>query len=143
MLVTDLYLRDEFPPKGSVRARRSGETPTDIFQNRLADLSNVVLQLKDSHRNLSEVRGDDGQSLSETDGLDPSLCDEWREVLRNLDDDLNAWARRFRQKYGTKAIGSRVDDLADAPGTDDDADEEYDTPTSEWDDDEEKEPTDA
>ena len=108
-LVTDVYLRDEFPPRGKARSRRrDAVTPLEVFEDRLSELGDAVAKLKDAHAAAAAVLGDDGQSLAEAEGIDPQLSGDWREVLDAVDDDLNVWARRFRKRYGRVAAASDV-----------------------------------
>ena len=138
-LVTDVYLRDEFPPRGKDRARRTGDTPTEILRDRLADLSDVIEKLAQAHAAVIAVRGDDGRGLAEADGVDPQLCADWRSTLGKIDDDLNVWGRKFRQRYGASAPVAPIDgdleerfDSPDAP--DNPAGGEYDPSYEGWDD---------
>src|SRR5438874_4154148 len=108
-LVTDVYLRDEFPPRGKVRARRAGDTPPEILRDRLADLSDAVEKLALAHAAVVAVQGDDGRGLAEADGVDPQLCADWRTTLGRIDDDLNVWGRKFRQRYGATAPVTPID----------------------------------
>ncbi len=139
LLVTDIYLRNEFSPKGKVRPRRSGTTPSDIFVDRLAELSDAIEQLKRAHVGVAQVVGDDGQSLAEAEGIDPQHCADWRKALGELDDDLNAWARRFRKRFGTTAVPRSDDGDLDAP-VDEDDQQEYEDAYEESLDDEQSAP---
>jgi hypothetical protein len=91
LTVTDVYLRYEFPPPGKVRAKRTGNTPAEIFQDRLAKVSDAMEELERAHTALAAVQGDDGRSLAETDGVNPQLCAEWRETLGKVVEDLTVW----------------------------------------------------
>jgi hypothetical protein len=99
--VNDVYLRDQFPPPGKLRARRPGDSPTDIYHNRLSDFAVAVEQLEQVFTAIGEVLGDDGRSLVDTRGADPSMCARWREMLSRIDDELNVWGRTFRRVFGT------------------------------------------
>lgn len=100
-MVSDVYLRDQFPPPGKVRAPRAGDTPTELLQGLLAGLSDAISNLEEAHRGVSEFMADDGQPLIDSTGADPQLCADWRGIIGNIDDDLTVWGRKFRQVYGT------------------------------------------
>jgi hypothetical protein len=51
---------------------------------------------------LTEVAGDDGQPVVESQGVEPRLTESWRELLSRLDEAMVVWARTFRKAYGTK-----------------------------------------
>jgi hypothetical protein len=134
--VTDVYLRDEFPPKGKVRAKRGGLTPAEILRERLADLSNALEQVDVAHGAVIAVRGADGRSVAEADGVDPQLCAAWRETLNRINDDLIVWGRKFQQRYGIAAqqvqAENGLDDSLEDQDQSDDADE-YESSPDEWD----------
>ncbi len=134
--VTDVYLRDTFPPKGKVRAKRNGSTPMEKYLAHQAELSNAIEQVRQTHQNLASEHGDDGVPLCEAEGIDPQHAAEWREILRELDDDLNAWSRRARKKIGADTTSLRhAEDSADL--LDEGADEYeggYDAEVDDWED---------
>ncbi len=99
--VNDIYLRGEFPPPGKARAPRPGDTPIDVYENRINDFVAAVEQLTQSFSAIKDVTGDDGRSLVDTRGVDPRSCSTWREVLRNMDEDLIVWGSTFRRVFGT------------------------------------------
>ena len=111
--VTDIYLRDEFPPRGKVRAKRTGDTPVQVLQGRLTKFSDAMEQLEHAYAAVGAVRADDGRSIAEAEGIDPQLCSDWRQVLGKIDDDLNVWGRTFRQRYGSKAPQVTVEEDLD------------------------------
>jgi hypothetical protein len=100
-----------------VAARRPGDTPLDIYHNRLSDFSAAVERLEQFFLAISEVRGDDGRPIVDTRGADPRMCMAWREVLSRIDDELNIWGRLFRRMFGSPPEPSTLDaadDLGDA-----------------------------
>lgn len=97
----DVYLRAQFPPPGKASTPWVGDTPTDIYHNRLNDFSLQMERLDQSFMLISEVLGDDGRPLVDTQGADPRSCTAWRKVLSKIDDELTIWARMFRRKFGT------------------------------------------
>ena len=111
-VLSDIYLRNEFPPPGKAKAARPGDTPTDRYDNALGALSKAFDELDQCFEALSKVTGDDGQSIVDARGVDIRLTESWREILRRVDEDTVIWARAFRKMYGTKVdvVESRVED---------------------------------
>jgi hypothetical protein len=101
-MVSDVYLRHEFPPPGKVKAARAGDTPLDRYHNALNALGAALLEVDEAFDGLTAVEGDDGQPLVESQGVEPRLTDSWRELLSKLDEEMVVWARTFRKAYGTK-----------------------------------------
>jgi hypothetical protein len=110
--LSDVYLRNEFPPPGKAKAARPGDTPTDRYHNALEALSKVVTDLHQCFEAVSKVTGDDGQPLVESRGVDFRLTDKWREVLREADEHMVIWARSYRKMYGAKTSAAKpqIDD---------------------------------
>jgi len=110
--LSDIYLRNEFPPPGKAKAARPGDTPTDKYNNALGALSKAFDDLDQCFETLSKVVGNDGQPIVDARGVDLRLTDSWREILRRVDEETVIWARSFRKMYGTKvdAVESRVED---------------------------------
>ena len=102
--VTDVYLRDEFPPAGKVRARSSGATPTEVLKNSLADFSGAMEKLQSAFEAIPGVLGHDGEPLVESEGVDAALVEDWRGKLAHIGDDLNYWGRRYRKRYGASTV---------------------------------------
>ena len=137
--VDDIYLRDEFPPRGKVRAKRTGDTPVEVLQERLTKFSDAMEQLAHAYAAVGEVRADDGRSIVEAEGISPHLCSDWRQVLGKIDDDLTVWGHKFRQRYGSKAPTVNVEEDFDGRSTQPDAaaadaDEVYESSYNKWDD---------
>lgn len=101
-VVSDIYLRNEFPPPGKAKAARAGDTPLDRYHNALNALGAALLEVDQAFNDLTGVEGDDGQPLVESQGVEPRLTDAWRELLGKLDEEMVVWARTFRKAYGTK-----------------------------------------
>lgn len=127
-MVSDVYLRNEFPPPGKAKAARAGDTPLDRYHNALNTLGAALLEVEQAFDGLSAVEGDDGQPLVESQGVEPRLTDSWRELLSKLDEEMVVWARTFRKAYGTKlavpANGDADDEEAEDIDPYADADEE-------------------
>ena len=101
--VNDIYLREEYPPAGKVRAPRPGDTPTDHYDNRLSELSTAVDNLVAAFEALAGVVGDDGRPLVEATGLDGKLAEIWRGRLKHIDEELLMWGRTFQRRYRATA----------------------------------------
>lgn len=127
--LSDVYLRNEFPPPGKVKAIRPGDTPTDRYQNALAALSKAFADLRQSFEAVAKVTGDDGQPLVDARGVDFRLTDDWRDILRKADEDMVIWARSYRKMHGTPSSSAE-------PGNDDEETEEERDPYAHVDDDE-------
>jgi len=102
-MVNDIYLREEYPPAGKVRAKRPGDTPTDHYDNRLTELSTAVDNLVTAFDALASVVGDDGRPLVEAAGLDGKLAEIWRSQLKHVDEELLLWGRTFQRRYRATA----------------------------------------
>lgn len=103
-MVSDIYLRHEFPPPGKAKATRAGDTPTDRYHNALNTLGAALGEVDTAFNALTAVQGDDGQPLVDAQGVEPQLTDVWRELLSKLDEEMVVWTRTFRRAYGTKAV---------------------------------------
>lgn len=101
--VSDIFLRNEFPPPGKAKSARPGDTPTDRYNAAVEALSNAFHQLNESFDALTAVTGDDGQPVVDTRGVELRLTDTWKDLLRRVDEEVVIWARAFRKAYGTSA----------------------------------------
>jgi hypothetical protein len=102
-LVTDNFLRTEYPPAGKARSPRPGDTPTDHFNNRVSDLARAMEQLEGAFRAVAAVTGDDGRPLVDTSGVDRKVCNIWREQLGRIDEELVVWGRAFQRYYAASS----------------------------------------
>ncbi|MER2536206.1 MAG: hypothetical protein ABTQ31_13705 [Rhizobiaceae bacterium] len=100
--VSDVYLRNEFPPPGKAKAARPGDTPADRYHNALAALSRAFDGMDQAFTDLTKVLGDDSQPVVDARGVEPRLTDNWRALLGRIDEEMVVWARTFRRAYGTK-----------------------------------------
>jgi hypothetical protein len=107
-MVTDNFLRAEYPPAGKARVPRPGDTPTDHFNNRVSALAHAMEQLETAFQSVAAVTGDDGRPLVDTSGVDRKLCNIWREQLGRIDEELVVWGRAFQRYYAasSQAISS-------------------------------------
>ncbi len=122
-IISDVHLRNQFPPPGKVKATRAGTTPTEILKVRLADLSEALDKLDSAFIRVGEVNGNDANSLVETVGVDPSFCETRREALRKIGDELSFWERTYRKRHGAAAPAVSVKIDEDIDDEFDDADE--------------------
>jgi hypothetical protein len=103
-MVSDNYLRNEFPPYGKAKkAAKPGDTPTDHYNRALEALGTALNELEGQFTSLTKVVGDDGQPLVDVRGVEPRLTDPWRDLLKRVDEEMIVWARTFRKKWGTSA----------------------------------------
>jgi hypothetical protein len=135
-VVTDVFLRDEYPPPGKGRAKRTGDTPTERLHNCMIDFGEAMDELQEAFAAIGQVLGDDGSSLVEFVGADPRSCDAWRGLLQGIDDELTIWSRTFRKRHGTlpepQADGA-PDGVLDESDSDDAADDAYTASYDGWD----------
>jgi hypothetical protein len=136
-IVSDIYLREQFPPPGKQRARSSGTTPIEQLKNRLADLSDAMDALEAAFTAVGEVSGNDGSPLVEVEGVDINFCSERRQLLSRIGDELNIWGRIYRRRHGAAPAPVFADDADDHHDGEDDGDAEvnkaYDTSYENWD----------
>ncbi len=107
-MVTDNFLRAEYPPAGKARGSRPGDTPTDHFNNRVSELAHAIEHLDAVFRAVAAVTGDDGRPLVDTSGVDRKLCNVWRDQLGRIDEELVVWGRTFQRYFAasSQAVGS-------------------------------------
>jgi hypothetical protein len=123
LVVSDAYLRQQFPPPGKVRARSGGTMPTEQLKDRVADLSDAMDRLEEAFKAAAAVVGNDGNPLVEVDGVDVQFCTTRRRLLTRIGDELNFWGRTWRRRHGTPAAPVTAEDVGDDDGTDDFEDE--------------------
>jgi hypothetical protein len=102
-MVTDNFLRAEYPPAGKARAPRPGDTPTGQFNNCVNELAQAMEQLDRAFRAVAAVTGNDGRPLVDTSGVDRKLCNIWREQLGHIDEELVVWGRAFQRYYAASS----------------------------------------
>ncbi|KSV76029.1 hypothetical protein N185_16405 [Sinorhizobium sp. GW3] len=100
--VSDIYLRNEFPPPGKAKAAKPGDTPTDRYHNALSTLSRAFDSVDQAFTDLTKVVGEDSQLMTDVRGVEPRLTDAWRALIGRVDEELVIWARTFRRTYGAK-----------------------------------------
>lgn len=110
-VLSDVWLRNEFPPAGKAKAARPGDSPTDRYDRAVEALGEAMQQLAQCFDALSIVIGDDGQSLVERRGVETRLTDPWRESIRAVDEELLLWSRAYRKRHAkTRSIPVSVGD---------------------------------
>jgi hypothetical protein len=118
LIVSDLYLRQQFPAPGKVRARSGGTMPTELLKDRVADLGEALDRVEAAFKAVYTVTGNDGDPLVEVDGVDTQFCTSSRQVLAKIGDELNFWGRIWRRRHGTPVVPTVID------GDEDDANDE-------------------
>lgn len=112
-MVTDNFLRSEYPPAGKARAPRPGDTPTDHFNNRVSELARAMEQLDAAFRAVAAVTGDDCRPIVEVSGVDRKLCSVWRDQLGRIDEELVVWGRAFQRYYAASSQAASTQVHAD------------------------------
>ena len=101
--ISDIYLRDTFPPPGKVRkAQNPGVTPLDRYVSAQNDLDSAMEKVSQAFDALLVVRGDDDRPIADVRGAEPDLVSRWRDELKRMDEEMIIWIRTYRQTYGTK-----------------------------------------
>jgi hypothetical protein len=130
-MISDIYLRSEFPPPGKAKAARPGDTPTDRYDAAIERLATAFQGLDAAFDELAGVRGDDDQPLVDSRGVELRLTDAWRDLLGRVGDEVVVWARTYRKSFGTAPsnLAVPIDDVeededpyADVDELDEDAD---------------------
>jgi hypothetical protein len=111
--LSDALLRNDYPPAGKAKAPQPGDTPLDRYDRGVSDLAEAFGGLERSFEALMKVRGDDDQPIVDSRGVEVRLTDAWRELLRNIDEEIVVWARSYRKAYG--AGNARRNTIADEP----------------------------
>lgn len=130
-LVSDSYLRGEFPPPGKTPARSGGSTPTELLRDSVIDIGELLDQLEVEFEKLRSIRGVDGTPLINVEGIDPAVGTAWRSKLQGMSDDLIFWGRTFRNRYGAVAAIPSVD-APDDEDPDAEVEEAYDASYDKW-----------
>lgn len=123
-VLSDVWLRNEYPPAGKAKAARPGDSPTDRYDRAVEGLGGVMQELSRRFAALADVAGEDGQPLVDRRGVEARLTEPWRETLRLVDEELLLWTRAYRKRHGqARPTALTAEDLEDG---DDDAVEEWD-----------------
>src|SRR5438067_9330384 len=100
LIITDVYLREQFAAPGKARARSGGTTASEQLKDRIADLSDAMDKLEETFKAVVAITGLDGGPLVNETGADPQFCARRRQVLSSIGDELHIWGRTFRQRHG-------------------------------------------
>lgn len=120
LLISDLLLRNEFPPPGKAKASRPGESAGDRYNVAVAELASAFEQLRSSYIKLRDLRGDDDHPLVDSKGVEHRLTEVWREVLRDAEAEVVVWSRVYRRR-----VGGPSTPIAPSSGILDEADDPY------------------
>ena len=117
-VLSDVWLRNEFPPAGKAKAARPGDSPTDRYDRAVEALGGAMQELSRCFDALSHVAGDDGTPLVERRGVEVRLTDPWRDAIRSVDEELLLWSRAYRKRHGQSrpvvvGLGNADDDTRD------------------------------
>ncbi len=99
-VLSDVWLRNEFPPAGKAKAARPGDSPIDRYERAVGALGGAMHELLRCFEELQCVVGDDGQPVVDGRGVEMRLTDPWRDTLRAVDEELLLWSRVFRRRHG-------------------------------------------
>jgi hypothetical protein len=135
-LVTDVFLRDEYPAPGKGRAKRAGDTPTELLHNRMVEFGEAVTALDEAYKAIGKVLGDDGTPLVDFDGANPHSCKAWRKIIQDVDDDLTMWGRTFRKRHGTPPepqTDGEPDDILEDGNSEEGVEDAYGSSYQTWD----------
>lgn len=106
--LNDIYLRSEFPPYGTAKARRTGNAPLDLYENAVGELSETMVATGAAFDRLSGVAGNDGLPLVESRGVAMDLAAAWRTLLRRIGDELVVWERTARRSHAPATSAIRI-----------------------------------
>lgn len=118
-VISDVWLRNEYPPAGKAKAARPGDSPTDRYDRAVVALADTMEELRRSYEALANVVGDDDQPIVDRRGVEDRLTGPWRDILRSVDEELILWSRTYRKRHG------RANPVAAQP-SDDAHDDEFD-----------------
>lgn len=123
--VTDRYLRNAYAAPGKVNAPGSVVTATERLQQALSEFATVISSLERAKLAIEKVDAGDGNPLVESAGIQTVHVDEWRKVLRDLDDSLHLWGTSYRMRMRSTGLDAVVDEEGDEDlGAEDDEDDE-------------------
>lgn len=108
LLVTDIFLRNEFPPAGRVKPPKPGDTPTDRYDAALSRLSDAFGELQIAAAELREVRGGDDQPVVDSRGVDIQVADAWRGSIGEISDELVVWSHTYRRNHGKQNSSTEI-----------------------------------
>ena len=125
-VLSDVWLRNEYPPAGKAKAARPGDSPTDRYDRAVEALGGAMQELSRCFVALADVAGEDGQPLVDRRGVEVRLTEPWRETLRSVDEELLLWTRAYRKRHGQARPAPLAAEDPDEDGDTDAAVEEWD-----------------
>lgn len=125
-VLSDVWLRNEYPPAGKAKAARPGDSPTDRYDRAVEALGGAMQELSRCFVALAGVAAEDGQPLVDRRGVEVRLTDPWRETLRSVDEELLLWTRAYRKRHGQARPALLAAEDHGEEGDTDDAVEEWD-----------------
>jgi hypothetical protein len=111
--INDTYLRNAFPPPGTVKRPPSPETSSEKLEAALSELSAVVRSLEQAVAAVRAVKGVDGSPLVDSQGVDGAHCTAWRGTLSDIEENLVIWGQQYRKHKGGGRLADDVDKPAD------------------------------
>jgi len=112
-VLSDVWLRNEYPPAGKAKAGRPGESAMDRYDRAVEALGGAMQELSRCFESLADAVGDDGQPLVDRWGVEARLAEPWREALRSVEDELVLWTRIHRKRHGLPRTTPRAPDHGD------------------------------
>jgi hypothetical protein len=97
-IANDHHLRVTYSPAGHVPAPAFVVTATQQLEAALAAFSQAVLVLVDAAEAVQSVTGAGQEALVEAKGVPTKHTNEWRRVLRDVDDAVNVWGATYSRK---------------------------------------------
>lgn len=125
-VLSDVWLRNEYPPAGKAKAAKPGDSPTDRYDRAVEALGGAMEELSRSFVALAGVVGEDGQPLVERRGVEVRLTEPWRKTLRSVDEELLLWTRAYRKRHGQGRPAPLATDMDEAEEPGDEIEAEWD-----------------
>jgi hypothetical protein len=113
-VITDVHLREAFPPPGKAKPKSGGFTPLEVLGDRIVDFTNAMIHLDEAFKATGGVDSGDGSALVEVEGVNPEDCERWSRILTNILGDLRVWERAYRRQHGAN-IPRLASPTPDAP----------------------------
>jgi hypothetical protein len=119
--VDDTLLRLTFPQDGHRVPSASTllpRTPAETFERAIDNVGSRLDDLRNAVDALEQVRGQDGRTLVEVEGVSPADVNSWLLEIFKLQTKMPVWSARFSMAFGSESPGSS--DAGDAEDFDDD-----------------------
>ena len=108
-VVTDNWLRTTFPPPGRPVAPLAPDTAHERYLEALSKLGEAMDEVDRSVQRLLAVKGLDGRSLTETEGVSPQDADAWMEDLMKLFQLIPVWRNTHVSRSGAESMPNSED----------------------------------